>query len=95
MYASFTHQQEQFSAEVRAFIADKMTEWGDIYEANFQRVFDIRSPKVDGVTPRDLADMLMTVIQGGLIVGRALDDRHYLVRQCAQMRHYVSLLFAD
>lgn len=95
MYSSFTHQREQFDPETQAFIAEKLDQWSDIYEAVFERVFAMRQPKIDGVTPRDLANLLLSVIQGGLVVGRALDDRHFVVRQLAQLRNYLSLLFAD
>ncbi len=95
MYASFTSQRDQFDAATRRFISDKLNEWAAIYEDVFERVIAVREPKIEGVTARALAELVVSVIEGGLLVGRATNDPHLLVRQCQQARNYIRLLFAD
>ena len=42
-----------------------------------------------------LADMLSSVIEGGIIVSRVVDDKYVLVNQLKQYRNYVRLLYGD
>jgi hypothetical protein len=42
----------------------------------------------------DLADMLSTIIEGGIIVSRALNDPSILVKQLLEYRSYIKLLYA-
>lgn len=95
MYASFTHQRELFDADTHRFIADSLQDWAAIYERAFERVIAERPPRVEGVTAKALAELQLSVIEGGILLSRALQDRDFLVRQCRQLRTYVSLLFAD
>ena len=39
-----------------------------------------------------MTEMLATIFEGGLLLGRALDDRHWLIRQLEQFRHYLQLV---
>ena len=94
MYASFTHQRELFDAETHRFIADSLNDWGAIYEVVFERVLSERKPAIEGVTAKALAELLLSVIEGGILLSRALEDRDFLIRQCRQVRNYISLLFA-
>ena len=94
MYTSFTHQRELFDAETHRFIADSLNDWRAIYETVFDRVIAERKPAIEGVTAKALAELLLSVIEGGILLSRALEDRDFLVRQCRQVRNYISLLFA-
>jgi hypothetical protein len=43
----------------------------------------------------ELADMLSSVIKGGSIMSKVLDDRHILPNQLMHYRSYIRLVFGD
>jgi TetR/AcrR family transcriptional repressor of nem operon len=43
----------------------------------------------------ELADMLSSIIEGGIIMSKVLDDRHVLPNQLLQYRSYIRLVFGD
>lgn len=43
----------------------------------------------------ELADMLSSVIEGGIIMSKVLDDRHILPNQLLHYRSYIRLVFGD
>ena len=67
---------------------------GALYEANFGAVLAAtgrRSP----ITAAELAEMIVAIIEGGLILSRSYGDAHLVARQSRQFRNYLELLFAD
>ncbi len=43
----------------------------------------------------ELADMLSSLIEGGIIMSKVLDDRHILLNQLRHYRSYIRLVFGD
>jgi len=43
----------------------------------------------------ELADMLSSIIEGGIIMSKVLDDRTILSNQLLQYRSYIRLVFGD
>jgi hypothetical protein len=39
--------------------------------------------------------MLTSIIEGGIVMSKVLDDRHILPNQLLQYRHYIRLVFGD
>jgi TetR/AcrR family transcriptional repressor of nem operon len=94
MYAAYTYESMQFEPAVRDLVADSLRRWTSIYVRLFQEVID-RHPPALPVTARQLAEMAVAVIQGGLVLGRAYNDIKMLARQSRQFRNYLGLLFGD
>ena len=69
-----------------------MRQWTSIYVRKFQDVID-RYPPALPVTARQLAEMIVSVIEGGLVLQRAHGDTDTTRRQSEQFRNYLSLLF--
>ena len=58
----------------------------------FQEVIDLYPP-ARPVTAKRLAEMIVSVIEGGLILERAYGNRGMTARQSEQFREYLALLF--
>ena len=43
----------------------------------------------------ELADMLSSIIEGGIIMSKVLNDRRILPSQLLQYRNYIRLVFGD
>ncbi len=92
MYAVYTYESMQFDPSVRDFISDTLRKWTNIYVRKFEAVIDKYPPALP-VTPRQLAEMIVSIIEGGLILQRAHGDARSTARQSEQFRNYIELLF--
>ncbi|MGD2132441.1 MAG: TetR/AcrR family transcriptional regulator [Maricaulaceae bacterium] len=92
MYAVYTYESRQFDPDILDFVSDTLRQWTSIYVRKFQDVMDCYEPALP-VTPRQLAEMIVSVIEGGLILQRAHGDTDTTRRQSEQFRNYLTLLF--
>lgn len=92
MYAVYTYESSQFDPDVLEFVSDTLRQWTSIYVRKFQEVID-RYPPALPVTARQLAEMIVSVIEGGLVLQRAHGDTNTTRRQSEQFRNYLILLF--
>jgi TetR/AcrR family transcriptional repressor of nem operon len=91
MYALYTYEDNQFVPEVQDFVADVLREWTSIYVRKFQEVLDRYEP-VQPVTARQLAEMIVSIIEGGLVLQRAYGNVNVTARQSEHFRSYLKLL---
>src|SRR6187549_536526 len=78
--ASFCYQDQLFNREIRRLNAEGMLAW----RIRFRERLDViakRYPPRHAVDLDALADMIATLVEGGLILGRALNDITILPRQ--------------
>ncbi len=92
MYAVYTYESMQFEPAVRDFVSDTLRRWTSIYVRKFQDIIDRYEPALD-VTARQLAEMIVSIIEGGLVLQRAHGDVQITRRQSEQFRNYLTLLF--
>lgn len=92
MYALYTYEDNHFENDVKAFVAETLQTWTAMYIRKFQEVIDLYPP-VRPVTAKKLAEMIVSVIEGGLILERAYANPGLTARQSEQFRDYLSLLF--
>jgi TetR/AcrR family transcriptional repressor of nem operon len=92
MYAAYTYESMQFEPAVRDFVADTLRRWTSIYVRKFQELLDRYAP-AQPVTARQLAEMIVSMIEGGLVLQRAYGDAQATRRQSEQFRSYLTLLF--
>jgi TetR/AcrR family transcriptional repressor of nem operon len=92
MYAVYTYESMQFEPTVRDFVADILRQWTSIYVRKFQEVLDRYEPAIP-VTARQLAEMIVSIVEGGLVLQRAYGDVRVTSRQSEQFRNYLKLLF--
>ncbi len=92
LVASFTYESHQFDPEIRELNAEGLRSWRQIFSSLLERAtqayeFD------DSQSITELADMLTSVIEGGIVMSRCLNDKDILPNQLMQFRNYVRLLF--
>ena len=91
--ASFAYQDQLFNQEIRALNAEGLLAW----RIRFRERLDLiaaRYPARIDIDFEALADMAGTLIEGGIILGRALKDGSILPRQILLYRELIRSTFA-
>jgi AcrR family transcriptional regulator len=92
LVASFTYESHQFDDDVRQLGADGMRSWRRLFSAQLEKACAAHPMRVEQ-SVEELADLLTSVIEGGVLMSRCLGDRALLPNQLLQYRDYVRLLF--
>lgn len=91
--ASFTYQDQLFNQEIRDLNAGSILGWRTRFRVRFDRIAARYPPRI-AIDLDALADMAATVVEGGLILNRALRDNTVLAKQVMLYRDFVRLVFA-
>lgn len=91
--ATAAYQDRLFDRNVREANARAVLGWRQRFRSMFDDIARVY-PMQDDVDPDHLADMVSAVIEGGLIISRALGESSVTSRQVMLMRSYVKLLFS-
>ena len=94
LVASFTYESHQVNEEVRKITADIVMDWRRFFKERLDKI-DAKYTAKSDTSSDELADMLSTIIEGGIIVSRALNDPSILVKQILEYRSYIQLLYED
>lgn len=94
LVASFTYESQLLDPELRSLMAEGVQSWRRLFVSLFEPVVE-KYPMREEVALDDLADMLTSIIEGGIIVSRINDDPRALVQQLLQYRSHVRMLFGD
>ena len=92
LVASITYESHQVNEQVKTITADIVLDWRNLFREKINRINLLYSPNT-AVASDDLADMLSTIIEGGIIVSRALKDPSILEKQLLGYRSYLELLY--
>lgn len=92
LVASFTYESQQVNQKVRDLTAESVMVWRELFEEHLKKIDGHYNMKTE-TSYAELADMLSSIIEGGIIVSRALGDPDILVRQLLQYRAHLRLLF--
>ena len=92
LVASFTYENLQFDEEILTLMAEGVICWRKLFLTRLENIA-ARYPMNIDVSLTELADMLTSIIEGGVIVSRVINDPDVLVRQLLQYRTYLRLLF--
>lgn len=90
--ATAAYQDRLFDAEVRELNRRAVLGW----RARFRGVFDAIAAVYPPREPVDLdalADMVSTVVEGGIVMGKALGEPHMVVHQILLFRQFVKQAF--
>ncbi len=93
LVASYVYQDFLFSREVRDMTTEGHRIWRRRFREKLDRIAERYPPKVE-VNLDDMADMLSSVADGGIILSKSLHDPSILPRQILQYRTYLKLVFA-
>lgn len=94
LVASFTYESQQFDDDVQELNRVGLRTWRRIF-MNYLEAAARKYPIKVERPLEELADMLTAVIEGGIILSRALGDREILPRQLLQYRNYIRLAYGD
>lgn len=94
IFATYTYESHQFDEAIHELVRKELDDWGAIYERKFEKLIEARTPRAP-ITAHELAEAVMCLVEGGILLGRVYNDRKLLVRQSAQFRNYLQLLFAE
>ncbi len=92
LVASYVYQDHMFSREVRDMTTEGYRIWRRRFRERLDRIAARYAPKVE-VDLDDMADLLSSVADGGIILSKSLHDQSLLPRQILQYRTYVRLVF--
>jgi len=94
LVASFTYESQQFEAAVMQNVRAGVVSWRKLFSKHLQRAADRYPMKIE--TPvDDLADMLTSIMEGGIVTSLTLRDPEILVRQLNLYRNHLRMLFGD
>lgn len=91
--ASFCYQDQLFSREIRDLNAEGLLAWRRRFRERLDRIAQRYPPRV-AVDLDALADMATTLVEGGIMLSRALQDGQLLPRQVLLYRDFVRCVFA-
>jgi len=94
LVASFTYEAQQFDDEITQLNAEGVLSWRRAFVEKIEKILEKYPMKIEESVD-ELADLLTTVIEGGIIMSRVLNDRGILPNQLLQYRSYIRLLFSD
>jgi len=94
LVASFTYENKQFDDEVLDLVNQNILIWRAMFAEQLERIGERYSRRTE-IPTSELADMLTSVIEGGIIISKALNDQRLLVQQILQYRTYLRLLYGD
>lgn len=92
LVASITYESHQVNEQVKNITAEIVLDWRNLFRDKINKINLVYSPNT-AVSSDDLADMLSTIIEGGIIVSRALNDPSILEKQLLEYRSYLGLLY--
>lgn len=93
LVAAACYQDRLFDDEVQEINRRAALTWRALILAELERVAE-RYTTRDAVELPELADMILTTVEGGIVMSKALRDPQLLSRQILLQRSYVKLLFA-
>ena len=92
LVASITYESHHVNQQVKAITTDIVLDWRNLFRDQIDKINQVYTPNT-AVSSDDLADMLSTIIEGGIVVSRALNDPSILVKQLLEYRSYLELLY--
>lgn len=92
LVAAVCYQDRLFDAEVRRLSAAAVINWRRRFRERLECIAARYPPRM-GVDLDDLADMLSAVVDGGIILSKAVGDKAALPRQVLLYRDFLRLVF--
>lgn len=90
--ASLVYQDQLFDPDVRALNAENMLAWRRRFLGALRAVAERYPPKIE-VDLDTMADMMMALVEGGIVLSKGLKDSKVLPAQVMHFRNYVRLVF--
>ena len=92
LVSSFVYQDQLLSREVREVTVAGVEGWRRMFRDRLAAIAERYPPKI-AVDLDDLADMANTLVDGGIILSKVLNDKNVLPRQVMLYREFVRAVF--
>ncbi|HSO48045.1 MAG TPA: TetR/AcrR family transcriptional regulator [Rhizobiaceae bacterium] len=92
LIATYCYQDRMFDQEIRQLMREGVLEWRERFLKLIGEIEEHYQPR-DPVDREALADMINTVIEGGIVMSKALNDPRSLGDQVMLFRSYIKLLY--
>lgn len=92
LVATFCYESQQVNDDVKDINREVLEEWREMFCEHFQQVDEKYASKME-VDAATLADTLTSIIEGGIIISKAMNDQQLLADQILQYRNYIKLLY--
>ena len=94
LIASFTYEAQQFDEQVKGLNAEGLLSWRKLFLTHLEEIAE-KYPSKTEQPLEDLADMLSSIMEGGIIMSKVLEDSEALPSQLLQYRNYIRLVFGE
>jgi TetR/AcrR family transcriptional regulator, transcriptional repressor for nem operon len=92
MVATVTYQERMFDPELKRMNVEYLLRMRSRFQQWFGEIAERHAPRLD-VDPEALADHLTTIVEGAIIMSKALKDETLMGKQTRLFRNHVKLLF--
>lgn len=93
LFAAFLYERALVSPDSRRAIAESMLAWRERVAGMVRAAAAAHPPRVP-VDPETVADGLLAAVEGGFVLGRALDDPGLVARQLGLYRRSLEAIFS-
>lgn len=93
MVAAYSYQEHLFSRDIRDLYASGQLAWRDLFRGRLDMIAKKYPPKID-VDFDALSDMFSAVVDGGIILSKAIRDTRLLPQQVMLYRSFIKTVFA-
>lgn len=93
LVATICYQEGLFDNEIHNLTRTGVIAWRTRFVETLTEISEIYPPN-DDVNLEEVADMISTMIEGGIIMSKALKDPQKLPEQVMLLRSYIKLLFS-
>ena len=90
--ASVCYQDQLFDQDIRRMNAEGMLGWRKRFRTHLDAIAERYPPKIE-VDLDTMSDMVMALVEGGIILSKSLKDNRALPAQILHFRNYVRLVF--
>jgi AcrR family transcriptional regulator len=90
--ATYCYESEQFNDEVRALNKGTILSWRNRFSNLFDVIIENYSPRIN-IQSSELADMANALLEGSIILTKALSEKDLMPKQIEHFRNYIRLLF--
>ena len=88
----YVYESRVFEDDLNAYISKSFRRWQTYYERMLAAVIASRPPKIQ-VTAAELAETMVSVLEGAFILARSHREPEIITRQSRMFRGYLKLLF--
>jgi TetR/AcrR family transcriptional repressor of nem operon len=92
LVAAYCYQDRLFDKDIHTLNAGAVLGWRERFRRRLEAIAERYPPRI-AVDLGDLADTLSVIVDGGIILSKAVKDKHALPRQLLLYRDFIRLIF--